>query len=418
MSDQRLGGLRAILPAMVLTSILGYAVQLLVPVVVDSTTYAPFASYWGAIYLCVSAVSGVQQEIARAARRRPADAVAAPASSRTLARYAVTVAAGAAVGSAIVGVYLGVFVMRQDIAAVIVLLVVGVAGDALLATIAGGLYGTQHWRGVVWVILTDPALRLIAIAGVVGVYKAMGARPGLVPLLFAVSLPFGVAASILWLRHGRGLRDGMVLDAGLGTLLRNTLQTVIAATATGLMISGMPLVVGTIGRHMDSRVVAGTILLVTVVRAPLISPMLALQSYLTIMFRSSDRSPLKRIAMIGGALLAIAAVLSAVAAVWGPPVVARLLRSYQLPGTPAIVSAVLSAGIVAVLCVTGPAVLARGGHRMFSAGWVIAAVVTIVCAALPFPFDWRLSATLMIGPLLGIVVHLWALAAARPEGAE
>ena len=199
----------------------------------------------------------------------------------------------------------------------------------------------------------------------------------------------------------------------MGGLLRNTMHTVVAATSTGLMVSGLPLLIGAIGHAAPASLVAGSILLVTVVRAPLISPMLALQSFLTVSFRSEPARANRRVVLISAVILGVAGVLAVIVALWGPAVVAAIVPRYTLPEAPALVASLLSAGLVAVLCVTGAAVLARGSHRLFAAGWVVSSVVMVAVALVPLPFTWRLALTLLVGPAVGVGVHAAGLLRAR-----
>lgn len=395
------GGLRALLPAMLLTSILGYALQLAVPVIVDSTTYVQFSAFWATLFLCVAASSGVQQEIARAA----AAAEHGTASDGVLRPYSTIISIAALCVSAIVGFVVATTVIRVDVLSVILALIIGVVGYAILASMAGAMYGMQRWSGVVWSILSDPVLRTITVGAVLIVALTMGRDPGLAPLMYAVALPFFLAAIVVGLRFRGDLRTRLSLDTNVPGLLRNTMHTVVAATSTGLMVSGLPLMISAIGHAEVPSLVAGAILLVTVVRAPLISPMLALQSFLTVNFRSAPDRAARRVLIISSVILALAGVLAAIVAIWGPTVVTAFLPTYTLPEVPAIVAALLSAGLVAVLCVTGAAVLARGSHRLFAVGWVVSSVVMVAAALVPAPFTWRLVLTLVLGPAVGVCVH-------------
>ncbi|MGN6218099.1 MAG: hypothetical protein ACTHNQ_01240 [Microbacterium sp.] len=392
-----------------MTSILGYSLQLAVPLIVDSTTYVQFSTFWATLFLCVAACSGVQQEVTRASA--PVEGRAA--SGGVLRRYATIVATASLCVSVIVGVAVAVAVMRVEIVGVVIALTVGVVGYAVLAAVAGAMYGMRRWSGVVWSILADPVLRTVTVGVVVIAAVALGRTPDLIPLMFAVAVPFVFAAVIVGYRFRGDLRTRLALDTPVAGLLRNTMHTVVAATSTGLMVSGLPLLIGAIGHAVPASLVAGSILLVTVVRAPLISPMLALQSYLTVSFRTEPARANRRVLLISAVILGVAGFLAVVVAIWGPGVVAAVVPKYTLPETAAIVASLLSAGLVAVLCVTGAAVLALGSHRLFAAGWVVSSVVMVAVALVPLPFTWRLAFTLVVGPAVGVGVHAAGLLRAR-----
>jgi hypothetical protein len=52
-------------------------------------------------------------------------------------------------------------------------------------------------------------------------------------------------------------------------------------------------------------------------------------------------------------------------------------------------------------------------HRAYAAGWVIATVAATLLLLLPLDLEVRTVVALLCGPLLGIAVHLSALARAR-----
>ena len=72
----------------------------------------------------------------------------------------------------------------------------------------------------------------------------------------------------------------------------------------------------------------------------------------------------------------------------------------------------LTAGAVAiaVLTVTGAATVAAALHRAYSVGWVGATVASALLLILPLALETRTVVALLCGPLVGIAVHLGALA--------
>jgi O-antigen ligase len=74
---------------------------------------------------------------------------------------------------------------------------------------------------------------------------------------------------------------------------------------------------------------------------------------------------------------------------------------------------VASAGLVAAMCITGPALLARGLHNRFLAGWVLAASATILFLILPLETGLRTALALLAAPALGVVVHVFSVRSSR-----
>jgi O-antigen/teichoic acid export membrane protein len=72
---------------------------------------------------------------------------------------------------------------------------------------------------------------------------------------------------------------------------------------------------------------------------------------------------------------------------------------------------------IAMLTLTGAATVAAASHRAYSLGWVGATVASGLLLLLPLPLHTRTVVALLCGPLVGIGVHLVALArAGRPAG--
>lgn len=395
------GALRRILPALVLASGLGYGVQLIAPLILPSQAYMLFSAFWSVLYLCVAGMSGVQNEVARSSN------VGAVSRSghRALRRYTWVIGGGAVSLGLVVGLVLTVVLHPESGIAVTASLAIGVGGYAILAVVAGILYGGRRWDGVALVIVADPVARGLLFAATGALSLGGVVSVGLTWMVFITALPFIFALILIWIIYGRTTVNAVTVDGTLKDLLRNSLHTILAASALGFMASGMPLMISMIGRGTNASLVAGTILVVVLTRAPLVSPMIALQSYLTVGFRASPSRAKRRVAWILLALALASAALAGVVLLSGPAL-KEVLPGYTLPSAPTIVFSVLSAGLVGMQCVTGAAVLAWNRHRLYASGWVITAVGVVGLAFVPLGFEARLAVALVLPPLVGIAVHL------------
>jgi hypothetical protein len=386
---------------MVLASTLGYGVQLIAPLILPSQPYVGFSAFWSVLFLCVSAMSGVQNEVARSS----SVGAVSRSSHRALARYTWAIGGGAVTLGLVVGLVLTVVLHLGNGIAVTASLILGVGGYAILAVVAGVLYGVRRWGGVALVIVADPAARGVLFAATAALSLGGIVNAGLTWMLFITALPFLFALILTWIIYGRTTVNAVTVDGTVKDLLRNSLHTIMAASALGFMASGMPLVISMIGRGANASLVAGTILIVVLTRAPLVSPLIALQSYLTVGFRDSPARAKRRVAWIMLALALASAVLAGVVLFAGPALT-ELLPGYTLPSPPAVVFAVLSAGLVGMQCVTGAAVLARNRHRLYAAGCVVTALGVVGLAFVPLGFEARLAVALSLPPLAGMAVHL------------
>lgn len=401
------GALKRILPALVASSVLGYAVQIIAPLLVSAKDYVQFSAFWSCLFLGVMALSGVQNEVARSSSPAPA------ANRSVLGKYSLVMAAVAAVGGAVMGGVLSI-VLHITGGLFPVAAAVGLVGYALLAVIAGVMYGARRWNGVAVAIIADPLLRaLLFVCLGVAVFASVVAAVPLAVIVLATVVPFALAATLMWFwAGGRAVMSTVAIEGTWQQLLRRSFHTVLAACALGFMASGQPLVIAAIARDESPALVAGTILVVVLVRAPLVSPMVALQSYLTVTFRDDRARIGRRVAFLSAGLMAVTVIAAVVVTPAGPAVLRVLLPAYRLPNEYVLGASVLAAGAVGVQCIVGAAVLGVGGHRSYAAGWLTTALAVAALAFVPLPFVPRLVLILLGPVVLGLGVHLWSLRAA------
>jgi len=396
-------GLRSILFATAVAGVLGYAIQLLAPALLpDDASYISFSVYWSTLYLCVAALSGVQQEITRASRR-----VTNEPASPVLRQFVLIGAVTAVVVVTVLAVLFGPQILPGPTAFLAVMLSIGVAGYLLVAVLSGVFYGLRMWSAVAWITIADAVIRAaLVLTGLVAEWSIEW-------IALAVSVPFGLAFLIMWVLTRRHVVGAFRLDVGLRRLLINIASTVVAAAAMGLMMNGLPMLLGVTASDTGQATLAGLILAITLTRAPIVVPLLALQSYLIAMLRGKGHEVRRRLLQALGLAVAAVALLSLAAALVGPWLVGVVSdgRSVISPAMMAAITA--GAGIVAMMCVSGPALLGQGRHAPYVAGWVVAAVATVAGLLLPLPLDTRVALILIVPPAMGVVVHLAAVWSGR-----
>jgi len=408
----RLGsGLGAITVATVVAGAIGYVILALVPKVVDPADYLVFNAFWSGLYLLVSALSGLQQEVARATT--PASpGVDGRAGGRTLARLALVfgLVAGGSIGAS--APLWAPLVFPGAPVALPAAMAVAVVAYAGVAVLSGVFYGLKLWSGVAGMTIADAVLRLAFVGGAL----AAGAS---VPVLgWAVALPFPLALGLLWLLNRSRVAGRYTLDVGPGRLAGNALKTLGGAVALGVLISGFPLLIALAAASADRTLVAALVNVITMTRAPLVIPILALQGWLTMYFRDRDADQPRPLVLVTGGVLGATLLVAAVAFVVEPWLLHAIWGAkYQVDG-PTCAGIVFTAGLTGALCVSGPATLASGRHTAYLAGWALAAVATVgvLFAPLPLPLAGHVLAAMAVGPILGVAVHLIGLT--RPAGAS
>lgn len=392
-----------ILAASVVSGAMGYLVTWIVAASVGPAAYAAFAVFWSALFILTGAFGGVQQEYTRASGPRDSGSV------RTGARpavFAVAVAAGLfALLAATSPLWMPV--VLPGVPSLVWPLALGAASYVLVAALCGVLYGVRSWYPLALLIAVDGVLRLA------GVLLVLGLGGGLAELGWAVALPFPLAiAMVLPFIAGR-LVGRVQLDVGYRSLSWNTARTVVAAAATATLISGFPLLLRVTSPDVADAALGPLVLALTLTRAPIVIPLLSLQSYLVVHFGDHADTIGRRALRLVGVVLAGALLLAGLAAWIGPGMLVALFGSGFFVEPWVLFALVASSGLVAALCVSGPAVLARSQHGVYVGGWIVASLVTVGLLLLPLALDARMTLALVGGPLVGLAVHLAALARGR-----
>jgi O-antigen/teichoic acid export membrane protein len=397
-------GLTYVLGATVVAGAIGYVIQAVVPAFTGTDEYIAFSVFWSVVYLIVSALSGIQNELTRAAHPT---ADRKSSGWRTLWGFAGVAAAVAVLAVVASSPLWAPRVFAADTVMLVAAVAVATLGYTMVAVLSGALYGVRNWPAVASMTIGDSALRLIAVTA------ALALGGGMVALGWAVAVPFLLAFVGVLAMSARSIRATLHLDARIGALGRNSLTTVAAAAATGLMISGLPFLLGLTSPRTDGALLASLILVITLTRAPLVIPLLALQSYLVVTFRDDAHDVRRRVLRLGGALLALTAVLSVLAVIVGPWIIALLYGDrYELPAA-AYALIVASAGLTGLLCITGPAVLAAGRHGVYLAGWAVASAVLVGGLLLPWEDPARVLTAILAAPVAGVLTHAGGSAVRR-----
>ncbi|MFD6697515.1 MULTISPECIES: hypothetical protein [unclassified Microbacterium] len=399
MSDQAQAGrgLRTVLLATVLAGGVGYLIQALVPPLLTQINYLAFTTFWSATYLVVSCLAGVQQELTRASRSG-----ASGTGYRTWRLFAVSASVTAALVVAAIFSMIGGHIFPVDTIALVAAITIAAFGYCLIAAVSGALYGVQDWPGVGGMTVADSLIR----AATLGIALLMGGTAAM--LGWAVAVPFLLAVIVVWLWRGRRISGRLQLDVGLSQLLRNTSATLIASLATGALISGLPLLLRALASDAGVGFLASLILVISLTRAPLVVPLVALQGFLLVHFRENRHHAASVLRWVGGLLLIVSG-LSALAAWLGPVILHALYPGFDPLSGVVFAAIVASAGLTGVLCITGPALLAASRHRWYVAGWLVSALMTVVVLAAPGDAQLRILVALVAAPVVGAVVHGVAL---------
>ncbi|VBA61857.1 hypothetical protein [Mycobacterium attenuatum] len=392
--------------ATAVTGLCGYAVIYLAARNLAPSGFSVFGVFWGAFGLVAGAAFGLLQETTREVRSMQyLDVVPDGGRIHPLRAAAFVGIAAAVVIAGSAPLWSGrMFVEARWLS--VGLLSVGLAGFCLHATLMGMLAGMNRWTQYGALMVTDAVIR-VAVAAATFVVGW-----GLAGFLWAT-----VAGSVAWLimlavsATTRGTAR-LLTPGSTATFLRGAAHSITAAGASAILVMGFPVLLKLTSDELGAR--GGVVILaVTLTRAPLLVPLTAMQGNLIAHFVDESthrvRALLSPAAVIGG----IGAVGVLAAGLVGPWLLRALFGpQYQASGA-LLAWLTAAAGAIAMLTLTGAAAVAAALHRAYSLGWVGATAASGVLLLLPLPLETRTVVALLCGPLVGIVVHLTALARGR-----
>jgi O-antigen/teichoic acid export membrane protein len=390
--------------ATALGALAGYVVIYLAARDLAPSGFSVFGVFWGALGLVAGATFGLLQEATREVRSTQYIEVATGSRTHPL-RVAAMVGVAAAVVIAGSSPWWSGRVFVEDRWLSVGLLSVGLAGFCVHATLLGMLAGTNQWTQYGALMATDPVIRVAVAAatfvsgwGLTGYLWATVAGSSAWLIMLAASPTARAAARLL-------------TPGGTATFLRGAAHSITAASASAILVMGFPVLLKLTSNQLGAQ--GGVIILaVTLTRAPLLVPLTAMQGNLIAHFvdKRSDRlrALIAPAAIIGG----IGAVGVLAAAVVGPWLL-RVAFGPQYQASGALLAWLTAAAVtIALLTLTGAATVAAGLHGAYSLGWVGATVAAWLLLVLPLPLETRTVVALLAGPLVGIGVHLLALARA------
>jgi O-antigen/teichoic acid export membrane protein len=388
--------------ATAVTAVCGYAVVYLAARDLAPAGFSVFAVFWGAFGLVTGAANGLLQETTREVRAAGYAEMLPDARTHPL-RVAALVGIGAAAVIAGSSPLWSGRVFAQAHWLSVALLSVGLAGFCLHATLLGMLAGTNRWTQYGSLMVTDAVIRVAVATATVLIGW------GLVGFLWAT-----VAGALAWLimiaaSPTTRAAAGLLTPGGAATFLRGAAHSITAAGASAVLVMGFPVLLKVTSSQLGAQ--GGVVILaVTLTRAPLLVPLTAMQGNLIAHFVDQRTARLRALLAPAGLVAAVGAVGVLAAGLVGP----WLLRAafgpdYHTAG--ALLAWLTAAALaIAMLTLTGAATVAAALHRSYALGWVSATVAAMLLLLLPLPLETRTVVALMCGPLVGIGVHLIALA--------
>jgi len=403
------GGLSLILGATVISGAAGYLLQILMPLWLDTPdTYLRFGVFWATTFLLVSMISGVQQEVSRAVTLRPnGDAhlsdVRSGGARRTLGGSAAAFVGLAILAALIVTLIGGRSLFGGDVVTLGGALLIACVGYTLVAVLSGVFYGIEAFGFAAATTVLDATLRFALVLAI----ALLGL--GLVPIAYGVAIPFALTALLIGLATQSKLRGRVRIDVGVRALVVNAGQAMLAALATGVLISGLPTILSLTSLALGETALAGIVLALTLTRAPLVIPLLALQSYLVVSYRKALNRARTRALQLSAAIAVLSVLLASIIWAFGPWALGAIYGGeFALTGVQ-LALVIASGGATAGLCAVAPALLSQGRHPQFLGVWAISAIATVVALLFTSGSVEATLGAIALGPLIGWCVAFFLL---------
>jgi O-antigen/teichoic acid export membrane protein len=394
-----------ILGATAVSGIAGYAVTWRVYTAIGAAGYGVFSVFWSALFLVVGILFGLQQESTRATAqsivaKQEDDAVPSRTSLWAFAGVTALVIFAAVIATSVLWAAPSLGAGNAGLSWLIAL---GASLNCLVAAASGVAAGAGMWRQLAAIVALDGIIRFAGVALVLAV------TDDLVALAIAVIAPFPISLALVFFSAPRRFVASARVADGVRVLIANTGRTILAASATAVLINGFPLLLSFFAGQGNHAALGSLVLTVTLTRAPILVPLTALSSYLVSRFSHHPERTGRTVVALLVVIAAVIAVLCLCAWLWSVAVMRFVFGAEYDLGAGVIVALIASSGLIGALFVSGSAVLARDAHGLYALGWVVASLVTLGLLFVPIGLPERAALALAAGPAVGLVVHLSGL---------
>ena len=418
----------ALLGSSLLAAVSTLVVTMIAQRALNGSELTEFLLFWAALFTVTGIITGIQPEITRAvgtartravadralANRAASGGVASAEGSAPQGARVVTVTAAlGAIAGALVLVSSPLWAGQQiphSAAVGVTVMALGVFLYALQATMSGVTAGEDRWYLFAAVGGLESAGRLTLM------FVAALMIPSLAGLEAATVVPMG-----LWLILALVTVSGRRLwvaraDVPARRLTTNILWSFLSSAAAAVLMMGFPNVLKASGAAESEPVVLGTLILaISITRSPIMIPLQAFQGVAVSAFLKQRHRPVAAFIKPAAAVVAVGAVGALAAYLLGPllfrliyPPAAGAESAYEAAASGITLGAlVFASALLALMTLSGNMALAVNQHRIYLAGWVVAAAVTLSLAFLiPAPLVPRAIVALAVGPVCGFVVHM------------
>lgn len=377
----------------------GFIVIIVATRVLPEAERVDFLVYWSALYGVTGALAGVQNESSRALASTPSR------NGGRVVALALAVGLALGLGTAVTGIgWLPALTRPDGLGLALLLIAVAVTGYAGHNAAVGGFLGLGDSAGAAILIVAEAVTRL-ALFGIVALIGW-----GLAGFWAATALPMALWVLVLLLNGRLGRVWALRADEPTNRYLRNVALAVLAGACTSVLVNGYPAVLRATVSGEGVQGLDAVILAISLTRAPLLVPIISFQGAIVAFFVRQHAGLVSALLKAMAVVWALTTVVALGMGRLGPWVMGLLYPSVQ-PLTGIFMGLLaVGAGSIGSLVVATSVALARGRHGLFLAAWILATAASIAMLFLPLDVQSNVIISLAVGPVVGVVVALTALA--------
>lgn len=394
------GGVAA---ASVIAAASSYLVLMISARSLNQSDNSEFLAFWALMFCAFGITTGLQPEYTRQALQRRFEPDAARGSRWRLGTVALGV--GSVVGAAVMASspLWSSAVLGGGGQLLSLFCAAGLVGHALQMGLTGTLAGSQRWSEYSLLITAEALVRL----GLVGL--ALVLMPTVAG--FALAAAAATFVSVLSLGVSPSVRRAFAMRSNLTPkpLLTGILHAATSTLSSAVLVVGFPVLLRLTTQAEEYLTTAPLLMATALTRAPLMIPLMTYQSVAVAHFMNHRDLGLKALWPIARIILAAGVVGAVLAALLGSPLMEFLLGpGYRLGWVP-FAGLTVGAALLATLNLSGALAAALGRHLVYSGGWLAGTALALALLLTPFDAESRTVLALVLGPALGIAIHVIAL---------
>ncbi|MET4588870.1 O-antigen/teichoic acid export membrane protein [Arthrobacter sp. 754] len=364
---------------------------------------AEFLAFWALMFCAFGITTGLQPEFTRHTLLSRSDPDATEGRGWRLG--AVALGFGALVGLLVMASspFWSTAILGREGQLLALFCAAGLVGHALQMGLTGTLAGSQRWNEYSLLIATEALARL----GLVGLVLL------LLPTVegFAAASAAATFVSVLSLGASPSVRRAFALRSSLfpRPLVTGIVHAATSTVSSAILVVGFPVLLRLTTSAEEYLTTAPLLMATALTRAPLMVPLMTYQSVAVAHFMNNRHRGLRALWPIAR-IIGVVGVVGAVLAAWfGSPLMEFLLGPGYRLGWLTFAGLTLGAALLATLSLSGALAAALGRHLVYSSGWLSATALAVMLLLTPFDAEIRTLLALLLGPALGITVHVVSL---------